>query len=101
MDPGVKIVFPFQQGVHFLRFVIKHRKTEPVEDVKRVLSSLEKDTLLIDLIPIAFDDELDIQVQLNGLFTDKLNALSTMWDFIVISFRFFGELVGGLAQILL
>ena len=50
--------------------------------------------MLLDLIPIAFDDDLDIQVQLNGLFADKANALRTMWDFIVISFRFFGELVG-------
>ena len=50
--------------------------------------------MLLDLIPIAFDDDLDIQVQLNGLFTEKEIALSTIWDFILISFRFFGEPVG-------
>ena len=57
-------------------------------EVKRVLSSLEKDALLLDLIPIAFDDDLHIQVQVNGLFTDKVNSLSIIWNFILISFRF-------------
>ena len=41
--------------------------------------------------PIAFDDDLEIQVQINGLFTQKVNALSTIWDLILLSFRFFGE----------
>ena len=50
--------------------------------------------MLLDLIPIAFDDDLEIQVQLNGLFTDKENSLSTIWDFILISFRYNGIPVG-------
>ena len=94
MKQGAKIVFPFQAGASFSRFIIKNWNTEAVEDVKRVLSSLEKDTLLLDLIPIAFDDDLDIQAQINGLFTEKDSALSTIWDFILISFRFYGEPVG-------
>ena len=81
-------------GDSFQRFAINHRNTEASEDVKRVLGSLEKDTTLLGLIPIAFDDDLEIQVQVNGLFTDKVNALSTIWDFILLSFRFFGEPVG-------
>ena len=68
-----KIFFPFQAGVSFSRFIIKHRNTDNIEDVKRVLCSLEKDTLLLALIPIAFDGDLDIQVQLNGLFTNKFS----------------------------
>ena len=59
-----------------------------------MLGSLEKDTTLLGLIPLAFDDDLDIQVQVNGLFVDKVNALSIIWDFILLSFRFFGEPVG-------
>ena len=94
LDAGDKIFFPCRVNTHFPIFVIKHRKTEAIEDVKRVLSSLEKDALLLDLIPIAFNDDLETQVQLNGLFTDKVNSLSTIWDFTVISFKLFGELEG-------
>ena len=81
MEPGAKIVFPFQAGASFSRFVINHRKTEAFEDFKRALDSLEKDTILLDLIPIVFDEDLGIQVQINGLFTKKVNALSTIWDY--------------------
>ena len=80
LKPGAKIVFPIQAGASFSRFIVKHRNTNAKEDVKRALCSLEKDTLLLDLIPIAFDDDLNIQVQLNCLFTEKENTLSTIWD---------------------
>ena len=50
--------------------------------------------MLLSLIPIAFDDDLEIAVQPNGLFMENKNALSTIWDFILILFRFYGEPVG-------
>ena len=89
---GAKITLPVKAGASFSNFIIKHRNTKGIEEVKRVL---EKDTLLLDLIPIAFDDDLDIQLQLNLLFTEKENTLSTIWDFILISFR---RCTSGLAQ---
>ena len=59
LKPGEKIVFPLKSGVHFQRFIIKHRNTEDVEEVKEVLNAFEKDALLLTLIPIAFDIDLD------------------------------------------
>ena len=38
---------------HFEKFDIKFRDKESKEDAKIVLSSVEKDALLLDLIPIA------------------------------------------------
>ena len=90
----LRLTFLFKLELRSQDSSLKNWNTEAVEDVKRVLSSLEKDTLLLDLIPIAFDDDLDIQAQINGLFTEKDSALSTIWDFILISFRFYGEPVG-------
>ena len=83
MKTGEKIVFPLQVGAHFPRFIIKHRNTEDIEEVKEVLNAFEKDTLLLTLIPIAFDIDLDTQVQVNSLFVDQENSLSTIWDFIL------------------
>ena len=94
LEIGLRVELPFQEGSNFKKFTIQHSNTESVEDVKRVLCSLEKDTLLLDLIPIAFDDDLEIKVQLTGLFTDKVNSLNIIRDFILISLRFFGEAVG-------
>ena len=82
-----KIVFPLKAGAHFPRFIIKHRNTEDIEEVKEVLNAFEKDALLLTLIPIAFDIDLETQVQVNSLFVDQENSLSTIWDFILISFR--------------
>ena len=67
MKPGEKIVFPLKTGVHFPRFIIKHRNTEDIEEVKEVLNAFEKDDLLLTLIPIAFDIDMDTQIQLNSL----------------------------------
>ena len=94
MKPGEKIVFPLRAGAHFQRFNIKHRNTVDLERVKEALYSFEKDTLLLNLIPIAFDIDLDTQIQVNNLFVDQENSLSTIWDFIIISFRYYGSPVG-------
>ena len=87
---GLRIELPFQQVANFKEFTIQYRNTIAVEDVKGVLSCLEKDALLLDLIPIAFDDDLETKAQIHGLFTDKVNSISLIWDFILFSFRFFG-----------
>ena len=63
MEIGLRIEIPFQEGSNFKKFEIQYRNIESAADVKRVLSSLEKDTLLFDLIPIAFDDDLEIKVR--------------------------------------
>ena len=61
---------------------------------KQVLAGLEKEALLLDLIPIAFNDELDKEVQFNCLFVNTKDSINIIWDFILISFRFYGEPVG-------
>ena len=94
MENGLRVELPFQEGSSFKKFQIQHRNTESIEDVKRVLCSLEKDTLLLDLIPIAFDNDLEIKVQLTSLFPDKVNSINIIWGFILILCRFFGEPVG-------
>ena len=94
MKPGEKFVFPLRAGAHFQRFNIKHRNTVDLERVKEALYSFEKDTLLLSLIPIAIDIDLDTQIQMNNLFVDQENSLSTIWDFIIISFRYYGSPVG-------
>ena len=55
------------------------------------LSSLEKDETLLHLIPIAFNEELEGEIQTFSLFIEKANSINIIWDFILISFRFFGE----------
>jgi hypothetical protein len=82
---------PFQVDSHFKKFAIKYRARESVEDVKLVLAKLEEESLLLKLIPIAFNDELDREVQLNELFVNTKDSISIIWDFILISSRFYGE----------
>ena len=87
---------PFQENVHFKKFTIMHRLVESKDEVKQVLAGLEKEALLLDLIPIAFNDELDKEVQHNNycLFENTKNSINIIWDFILISFRFYGEPAG-------
>ena len=90
----LRVELPGLEGPNFKNFVIKHRNTTAIEDVKRVLCSLEKDALLLDLIPIAFDDDMETQAQIHGLFIERVNSINKIWDFIVISFRHFGVPTG-------
>ena len=62
-----------------------------MEDVKSAIANLEKDGLLLDLIPIAFNDDLESKIQSASLFVDTPNSINIIWDFILISFRFHGE----------
>ena len=68
-----------------------NRFVESKEEVKRVLDILEKEALLLNLIPIAFNDELEKDVQHNNLFMNTKDSINIIWDFILISFRFYGE----------
>ena len=63
-EKAPKVELPFQEQWHNQKFEIKYRNAESIEDVKTVLASLEKDALLLNLIPIAFKDDLDREVQL-------------------------------------
>ena len=85
---------PFQENVHFKKFAIMHRLVESKDEVKQVLAGLEKEALLLDLIPIAFNDELEKEVQHNCLFVNTKDSINIIWDFVLISFRFYGEPVG-------
>ena len=76
---------------HFKKFEIKFRNNDSKEEVKKILSSLEKEALLLDLIPIAFNEELEGELQSFNLFAEKKNSINIIWDFILVSFRFFGE----------
>ena len=62
-----------------------------MEDVKTAIAILEKDGLLLDLIPIAFNEDLESKIQSASLFVDTPNSINIIWDFILISFRFYGE----------
>ena len=50
-----------------------------------------KDELLLNLIPIAFNEELEGEVQTFSLFVERKNSINIIWDFILMSFRLFGE----------
>ena len=87
----LNVELPFQDDSHFKKFEIKHRNKESKEDVKSVLSNLEKDGLLLNLIPIAFNEEMKGELQTFSLFVERVNSINTIWDFILVSFRCFGE----------
>ena len=88
-DQNVEL--PFQEESHFKKFEIKHRNNESKEEVKIALSNLEKDETLLNLIPIAFNEDLEGEIQTFNIFIEKANSIDIIWDFILISFRFFGE----------
>ena len=72
-------------------FEVIYRKAESKEEVKTAIDSLEKDALLLDLIPIALNKELESTVLTQSLLIETPNSINIIWDFIIISFRFYGE----------
>ena len=82
---------PVQRESHFEKFEINFRKKESKEEVKEAISIIEKEALLLSLIPIAFNEELESEVQIASLLVETPNAINIIWDFILISFRFYGE----------
>ena len=91
VEKALNVELPFQEDSHFKQFEIKFRNKKSSEDVKKVLLSLTKDSLLLDLIPIAFNKELEREIQTFSLFVEKANSFNIIWDFILASFRFFGK----------
>ena len=85
------VELPFQEQWHFGSFDVKYRNTESREEVKAALDALEKEALLLNLIPIAFDDDLETNVQVTKMLIDNKLLLIIFWDFIIIYFRFFGK----------
>ena len=73
------------------KFDIKFRDKESKEDAKTVLNGLEKGALLLDLIPIAFNKELEGELQTFSLFVERAQSINIIWDFILAAFRFLGE----------
>ena len=63
------------QYSHFKKFEIKHRNNESKEEVKSALSNLEKDETLLNLIPIAFNEDLEGEIQTFNLFIEKANSI--------------------------
>ena len=55
---------------------------------------LEKDELLLSLIPIAFNEDLEGEIQTFNIFIEKENSLQVIWVSILASFRLFGETEG-------
>ena len=56
------IELPIQDSSsHFKKFDMKFRDKESKEDAKTVRTGLEKNALLLDLIPIAFNKELEVE----------------------------------------
>ena len=76
-----------ENSAHFKKFDTKFRNKES----KLILTSLEKESLLLSLIPIAFNEDLEGETQTFSLFVEKDTLLQIIWEFILASFRFFGE----------
>ena len=60
-----------EDSAHFKRFEIKCRDKESKEEVKTVLNSLEKEPMLLSLIPLAFNKDLEGESQAFSLLVEK------------------------------
>ena len=79
---------PVQCETHFEKFEINFRKAESKEEVKQAISVIEKEALLLNFIPIAFNEDLESEVQISSLLVETPNSINIIWGFILISFRF-------------
>ena len=94
-ERDVHIELPIQDSaLHFRIFNIQFRDKESKEDAKSILCDLEKVQLLLDSIPIAFNEELEGELKTLSLFIERAQSIKIIWDFILASFRFFGESEG-------
>ena len=74
-----------QRETHFEKFEIRFRKVESKEEVKQAISVLERDALLLNLIPIAINEDLESKVQIASLLVetpDSINILRLYFDFL-------------------
>ena len=53
-----------------------------------------KRNVALNLIPIAFNEALEGEIETFSLFVEKDNSLQIIWDSILASFTFFGEQQG-------
>ena len=58
---------PVQRESHFNKFNIRFRKTESKGEVKQAISSMKKEALFLNLVPIAFKDEMESEVLISSL----------------------------------
>ena len=65
---------------HFKRFDIKFRNKESREEAKTVLMGLEKDPKLLSLIPIAFNEKLEGELQTFSLFVEKEKTMPLIFE---------------------
>ena len=59
-------------------------ETESKEDVTKILYGLEKDVLLLVLIPITFHEELGGEIKTFNLFVEKPTSINIIWDLILL-----------------
>ena len=53
------VELPVQREIHFEKFEINDRKAESKEEVKQAISIIEKEALLLNLIPMSFNKDLE------------------------------------------
>ena len=85
------VELPVQDDTHFKQFNIRLRKVESKEEVKQGISTMEKEVLLLNLIPVALNDEMESRELISSLPLEIHDSINIIWDFILISFRLFGE----------
>ena len=51
-----------------------------MEEVKQAISTLEKEALLLNLIPIAFNEDLESQFQIASLLVEMPISINIIWD---------------------
>ena len=80
-ERDVHIELPIQDSAsHFRKFDTKLRNKESKEDAKSILFDLGKNQLLLDLIPIAFNEELEGELQTFSLFVENEKSLNKVWE---------------------
>ena len=57
---------------------IKFRNVESKEEVKQAISSLEKEALLLDLIQIAFNEDLETENQIASLLVETPRSIKSL-----------------------
>ena len=73
------VELPVQFGSHFKNFTIRFRNAESKEEVKQAISVMEKEALLLNLIPIAFNDEMESGVFISSLLLEIQDSITIVW----------------------
>ena len=70
-----KAKLPVQEESHFKKFNIKYRNAESKEEVKQAISFLENKALFLNLIPIAFNEDLESKTLVASLLVEKPKSI--------------------------